>query len=110
MWTLVGNVKPYLRTVWSGESTGGRTAYRLRGIATENHDAGPESATLGKSRQVFKAWSWRWKEKSYLSYADEVRKEMTKPNTVPNTVNSWFDILKLTEVNWLTVDTTTEQC
>jgi len=34
---------------------------------------------------------------------------MTKPNTVPSTVNSWFEIPKLAEVNPSTVETTTEQ-
>ena len=34
---------------------------------------------------------------------------MTKPNTVPNTVNSWFETLKLAEVNLSTRETTTKQ-
>ena len=34
---------------------------------------------------------------------------MTKPSTVPKTVNSWFEIPKLAEVNPSTVETTTEQ-
>ena len=110
VWAFVRDVMPDLRRVWSGEPTNGRIAYCLRGITTEHHNTGPESAALGKPEQVFRVWSWCWKEKSYLSYADEVRKEMTKPNTVPSTVNSWFEKLKLTEVNWLTQDTTTERC
>lgn len=32
---------------------------------------------------------------SYLSYADDVRKEMTKPRTVPRTVNSSFETPRL---------------
>ena len=32
---------------------------------------------------------------SYLSYADDVRKEMTKPRTVPRTVNSTFEMPRL---------------
>ena len=35
---------------------------------------------------------------------------MTKPSMVPKTVNSWFEIPKLTEVNPSTVETTTERC
>ena len=33
---------------------------------------------------------------------------MTKPNTVPNTVNSWFETLKSWEVNFPTAETTKE--
>lgn len=108
LWTAIGNVKPDLRMVWSGESINGRIAYRLRSVTAEDHDISPESTTLAKSRQVFRARSWCWREKSYLSYADELRKEMTKPNTVPNTVINWFEILK--GVNQLTADTTAERC
>ena len=35
---------------------------------------------------------------------------MTKPNTVPNTVNSWFEAFRLWEVNLLTEETTAERC
>ena len=31
----------------------------------------------------------------YLSYADDVRKEMTKPRTVPRTVKSTFEMPRL---------------
>ena len=34
---------------------------------------------------------------------------MTKPNTVPSTVKSWFEILKVAGVNPSTVETTTER-
>ena len=33
---------------------------------------------------------------------------MTKPNTVPNTVNSWFETLKSVVVNFPTAETTRE--
>jgi len=33
---------------------------------------------------------------------------MTKPNTVPNTVNSWFEILRSVVVNFPTAETTKE--
>ena len=43
---------------------------------------------------------------SHLSYAEDVRNEMTKPRTVPSTVNSWFEIPKSWTLSEIT-DTTT---
>ena len=56
--------------------------------------------------EIHGLWRSSGEYATYRSYAVDVRKEMTKPSTVPSTVNIWFEIANDVEVSLDTEATT----
>lgn len=80
--------------------------YHHREVPTRDMNIRPHLSTILVSIEILETQLCHELLNTYRSYADDVLKEMTRPNTVPNTVNNAFEIFSECGVNLVTSVTT----